>query len=416
MAKRGKQTKSKRKRQNNNNNQRQKVVYVKQPQLSIGAQIGDKLQKLGTSLFTRFMGTGDYTANDGAVEVKKNALIKGSDAKAVRMGNDKSTFIFEHSEYIADVVSSPTIGGFQQSSYVCNPINSQSFPWLCNLAGSFETYEIVGLMYRFVSTSGESVGSTNTALGTVMGTFVYDSMDPAFVSKQQLLQYDDTVSCKTSSNFICGVECDPSRLPTFSNKLYIGTPPTGADPKMYNFGNFVIATSGMQAASVVIGELYVSYVIKMHITKDTNYVPGSGRAVIQGTGPTTPLLTLAATKGSIAISIDSPNNKIVVKGTQPGSKYLISFKYGSAVSGNWVYQKPPTTNAGFVYFNGYTIVNASDTTGNGASNFTGSEASLGYSIQAISDTLNITYPYTSVPTTTIYNNFYINELDGTIDY
>lgn len=407
----GKNNKKNSKPQKNKKNRQQpQVVYVKQPQLSIGAQIGDKLQKLGTSLFTRFMGTGDYISNEGAPQVKMNALIKGSDAKAVRMGSDKSTFIFEHSEYIGDVISSATPGAFSSTSYVCNPLNSVSFPWLANLAGSFETYEVVGLIYRFVSTSGDAVGSTNTALGTVMGTFVYDSMDPDFVSKQQMLQYDDTVSCKTSSNFICGVECDPSRLPTYSNKLYVGVPPQGADPKFYNFGNFVIATSGMQAASVTIGELYVNYVIRMHVTKDTNYVTGS--AHVQTTTDT--IWSVASQSGTVkAAFTNTLGQDLNIIGVQPGSRYMISISY-SGPGGAYVVPTTYTISTATYDLVKFFDFNTSYQTGNAFGSFTASSASVQLVAQAKNSTMVLPNFMATTHPSGSRSDIFISELDGTI--
>lgn len=326
---------------NNKNKQKQKqktktkVVYVDKPvpPMSIGAQIGDSLQKLGTSLFTKFMGTGDYTCNDMCYNVKSNALIKGSEAKAVRMSSDKSTFIFEHTEYIQDIVTSSTAGAFNANSFTLNPSNVTTFPWLSQLANSFETYELDGLIFRFVSTSGESVASTNTAIGTVMGTFVYDSLDPIFVSKQQFLQYDDTVDCKFSQSFICGVECDSNIIPSFSKKLYIGTPPANSDPKTYNYGNFVIATSGGQAASTTIGELWVSYRIKCHITKQSNYLPGQIHVSSAYTTPSVPFQTVNYVLGSIPYTLTSTtltlNNLLV------DVPYVLSYWISAGTTGNW---------------------------------------------------------------------------------
>jgi len=320
----------------------EKVIIREQP-MSIGAQIGDKLQKLGTSLFTRFMGSGDYTCNDGCY-THTNALINQRDNKAIRMGNDRGTFIFEHSEYIGDVVS---VGGgaFNNTQYVINPANPTTFPWLSQLAPNFETYEISGMLVRFVSTSGESVSSTNTAIGTVMGTVTYDSYDTAFTSKQQFLQYDNTVDCRFSENFILGVECDPRTRPGMTSRLYVGNTPAGADRKTYEYGVINIATQGSQNPSnQVIGELYVHYIVKFRVTKDANFVPGQANLKSFSTTNNTPYATVQSLVGQPPIIVNS-STSFTIPNTQPGVIYIIYMTQTATTLSTFTYNAPTITGA-----------------------------------------------------------------------
>jgi hypothetical protein len=314
--------------------QETKVIYVEKP-MGIGAQIGDSLQKFGTSLFTKFMGTGDYVCNDLCQNIKSNSMMRGSEAKAVKMTSDRSTYVFEHSEFVTDIISSGTIGAFNVNTFTMNPANAALFPFLSQFSYNFEAYELEGLLFRYVSTSGESVAGTNTAIGSVMANFEYDSLDANFVSKQQMLQYDDTVDCRTSENLIVGVECDKSRLPTFTNKLYVGTPPAGSDPKTYNFGNFAIATQGLQAANVTVGELWVNYRIKFHIAKQSLQLPSTYK-----------ISTSSATAGGNYtgqqihtgnLQVVNNGNNIVINNAIVGAKYQFTFNCYCGTSGSWSY-------------------------------------------------------------------------------
>jgi hypothetical protein len=386
-----------------------KVVYIKEPQMSIGAQIGDKLQKFGTSLFTRLMGTGDYTCSDSDFNISQNALMKGSQAKSVRMSADgKSTFIFEHSEYITDIISSSTAGAFNQQVFSVNPANVTTFPWLSNIALSFESYEIEGMIFRFVSSSGESVASTNTSIGTVMGVFQYDTLDPKFISKQQLLQYDDVVDCKASTNFLCGVECDINKIPVPLSRLFVGTPPTGADPKFYNYGNFVIATQGMQSASVNIGELWVSYRIKFHITKDSNFVQGS--AHFSGNAPSSSIYSTPRTiSGSLPIIAGPAANFLTINNLQVGATYLFSFSAYNSTASSWTTTSITTT--GLLQVN-YLRNNNASSTGIGTINST--DYVQEYTFTATAQTATISgSPWSTAPST-FYFDLYIAQLDSSI--
>jgi len=406
-------TKSKKSKQANQKKSKKqtiiKPVYVDRPMPSIGAQIGDKLQKLGESMFTRFFGSGDYAINDSCTDVSKNALIKGSEAKAIKMGSDKGTFVFEHSEYIADVVTSSTPGAFNSTTYTINPQNALTFPWLSNIAPSFESYEIEGMLFRFVSTSGESVSSTNTSIGTVMGTFQYDTLDPNFVSKQQLLQYDDTVDCKFSRNFICGVECDVAKLPVPLKKLYVGPVPSGADAKFYNFGNFVIATQGGQAASVSIGELWVSYRIKFYITKDTNFAMGSSKlSTNTGNVTASPYASIRYNQGSIP-AVVSGGSTITWSGLQVGAYYSLNILCQSAAAATWVSQAVT-----FVGIAGVSLL-VTDTVGAVTTGTTGTPTTASYvaTLRASANQASITgLPFTC--TSTFCADVMFQQLDSSI--
>lgn len=403
-------TKKQTKKNNKRNNQRKpktRVVY-KTALPSIGAQIGDGLQKLGTSLFTKFMGSGDYTCNEGAYDVKSNALIKGSEAKAVKMSNNNSTFIVEHSEYITDIKASATVGAFKQDSFTVNPTNTRTFPWLANIANSFETYEVEGMIFRFVSSSGASVASTNTAIGTVMGTFAYDSLDAPFVSKQQMLQYDDTVSCRTSQNFICGVECDKSRIPTFSSKLFNGTPAAGSDPRLYNLGNFVIASQGAPAASTNLGELWVSYRIKFHMTKDTNNVEGSTLVYTAGL-LATPFSSISYQEGSLPLVFDTTTNTWRITSATVGAVYWLVMQSTNPLAVTWTVLNPIVSGADL-----YGSMNSSLNSGYSSNQINTTSVYYGFSIRATSDVVEMSWPVTSGPAASYTSSLYISQLDNDI--
>jgi hypothetical protein len=407
--------KNKNNRKNNKNNKtkqkRTKVVYVDRP-MGIGAQIGDGLQKLGTTLFTKFMGTGDYTCNDGSLTIKANSLIRGGDNRAVKM-NDRSTFIMEHAEFISDITSSSTIGAFKSQSFTVNPANPITFPWLSNMATSFETYEIEGLIFRYVSTSGESVASTNTAIGSAIGTFVYDTLDAPFTSKQQMLQYDDTVDCRTSQNFVCGVECDKSRIPTFSSKLYVGVPPVGSDPKLYNAGNFVMATQGMQAASVTVGELWVHYRIKFHITKDAGEGQGQYRAsyltdVSEGWFAEN-LRYSAGTILAPSVPTVGPYTQMTFTSLEIGAVYKIDYTYVSDTSGAWTVANPLTSGATSVLFYNDAVSASFSVTG-----AVGATFAYSHIFKATANTVVLSNPVTA-HTGSLSIDFTIIQLDSIIN-
>jgi len=169
-----------------------------------------------------------------------------------------------HREYIGDVLSSTPAGSFGVSSFLINPTNSDLFPWLSQLAKNFQEYKMEGLFMEFRTTSADALTGTNTALGTVMMATNYNSAASNFQSKREMENSQFGQSCKPSQSLRHFVECAPART-AISDTKYCrqGVIPASADPRLYDLGKFQIATVGVQAAAVNLGELWVSYQVTL---------------------------------------------------------------------------------------------------------------------------------------------------------
>lgn len=214
------------------------------------------INEQGFAIGKQIFGSGDYTTNYG--QVSQNACMipsfKGAD----------STVISKR-EYIGDIVSGVLSGSatvFTKQTYPLNPGQSSIFPWLSMIASNYEQYDIQGMVFEFKSTSGDATG-VNTSLGTVIMSTQYDPTKPSFQSKLEMEDYFFSSSCKPSSNMLHAIECKNSLSPT-AGLLYTRTGTvTGADLRWSDFGNFTVATQGMPNAGTVLGELWVSYKVKL---------------------------------------------------------------------------------------------------------------------------------------------------------
>jgi hypothetical protein len=219
----------------------------------IGGFLGDAAQKALMAI----TGMGDYT-------VKSNSLYEG----AIRSnsppqfagGKDGNGNVMpRRREYLADVVS---IGAnFNATTFVINPENPATFPWLSAMALLYEQYRIHGMVFEFKSTSATAIGTTNTALGSVMLATQYNVLEKPFISKLQMDQYEFAVATNPSISCIHPIECDPQKgAPEylFTNTSSLSQ---GGDPRLSNFANFTIATEGQQSGAKI-GELWISYEIE----------------------------------------------------------------------------------------------------------------------------------------------------------
>ena len=217
-----------------------------------GEMLGGAAQTLLTGLVS---GLGDYT-------VKHNTLL-APEPPTIINDSVKGGITFRHREYLRDIITSGTAGAFSLDSYLINPGNEKTFPWLSQVAANFEQYSLEGVIFEFRSMSADALNSTNTALGTVIMATNYDTIDSNFTSKGEMENYEWGMSCKPSCNMLHPIECAPRQ--TSITELYVlnGPVPSGADPRLYHWGNMQIATNGFQGTSVNIGELWVTYQVRL---------------------------------------------------------------------------------------------------------------------------------------------------------
>lgn len=209
----------------------------------LGAPIGAALGYAADKVF----GWGDYKIrHNNILHPSQPPIFEGPDYVTVR-----------HREYLGDISST---SAFTNSSYVINPGNQTTFPWLSMIADQFEQYRFNGLIFEFVSTSADALNSTNTALGNVILATDYDAEDSAYANQQQMLSAMFSNSGKPSCNIMHAIECAPDSLVTQWLYVRSSSVSNGPDARLYDLGNFQVATYGSQAAAVI-GQLWVTYSI-----------------------------------------------------------------------------------------------------------------------------------------------------------
>lgn len=214
--------------------------------------------KAAGNALSNVFGLGDY-------EIKENVFMEGRLPQMVNMPAGGGTVI-RFQEYISDIYTTADIANpsaFNIQSYLINAANSITFPWLSQLAANYEQYFVEGMIFEFRSTSADALNSTNTALGSVMLATQYDVADPVFRSKAEMLNYEYSNSIKPSDNCMHMIECAPSQTVLAGLYTLDGSVPSGTDSRLYHLGRFNIATVGFQAANVNIGELHVTYQVRL---------------------------------------------------------------------------------------------------------------------------------------------------------
>jgi len=208
------------------------------------------------AMVSKWLGQGDYAVSTNSLVNRVRA--SGDIPSMHKLGQ---SIVVRHKEFIGDLTSSVAFG--ISDTIVLNPGLVASFPWLSTIAQQYQEYTWKGIVFEFISTSGNVVASTNTALGSIMMATQYRSTAAVYTNKTQLLNEYFSSDAKPSENFCHPIECDPRENPYNVQYVRTGAVPTGEDPKTYDLGTTYVATQGMQAGAVDIGELWVSYEVEL---------------------------------------------------------------------------------------------------------------------------------------------------------
>jgi len=243
---------------------------------NIGGSLGDR--------FGKWSGMGKYTYSKGrSYPSRKASYARGRPSGTVVKRTRTTTTLspatasfsvsgdgvrVRHREYICDIGAGGVLNGGSTSFNLekviaINPGLQSSFPWLASIASSFTAYQWKGLMFQYVTTSGNAVSAANAALGDVMLATDYNPGAGQFINKQQMLNEDFAMSTVPSRSITHPVEVNPRK--TTVSKLFVrqGALNPNQDIKSYDIGTFNLATNGVQT-NCQLGELWVSYDIVLY--------------------------------------------------------------------------------------------------------------------------------------------------------
>jgi len=229
----------------------------------LGTLAKGAMSLLGKGVGSLITGFGDYKVGENSL------MVGGLDPPAIVNSVSAGGVIVRHREYLQDINASTA---FEIIQFPLNPGLIATFPWLSSIAAHFEQYRWRGILFEFKSLSSDAVLSTATssALGSVVMATQYNALNPIFPNKFVMENYEFANSSKPSISFIHPVEC--AKRDTSIEELYVrtGAPAANADLRLYDLGNFSIATVGMQADGGVAGELWVTYEVEFFKPKIEN--------------------------------------------------------------------------------------------------------------------------------------------------
>lgn len=255
-------------------------------QPGLGASAGTGLG----AVLSKWLGQGDYT-------VKSNSLVNTlrPDGTIPSMHKNDQTIIVRHKEYVGELRGKQTFTN--QFRYPINPGVATTFPWLHTVAAQYSEYRVKGMVFHYVPTSGMSVASSNTALGSVMFQTSYRATEDAPVSKIEMMNEYWASEGRPCDEFCHPIECDPKENPFNVQYIRTGDLPSTENQLMYDLATTTVAVTGMQDNDRVLGDIWLSYEIELKKPKLTGVTNEASRAIAQiantGVAQATPLGTVA---------------------------------------------------------------------------------------------------------------------------
>jgi hypothetical protein len=203
--------------------------------------------------------------------------------------------LFKHTEYIADLNGSVD---FDSRTLALNPGNEDVFPYLSNIAVSFEYYKFRKLRLRY-----EPSCSTSTP-GAVMLCIDYDASDSAPLGKTSFMMNQNATRCSSwsRSSMDLVAKANGAQVKRFVLNDF---PPPNTDVKMYNLGNLFIATQGSTAAPI--GEIYVDYEVELSVPQGATTHDVTAELVVNAdSDPVQPYAHVTVNQNNRAPILDVP--------------------------------------------------------------------------------------------------------------
>jgi hypothetical protein len=163
-----------------------------------------------------------------------------------------------HTEQIATINGSVA---FATTSFLIQPANRTSFPWLADEALKWEQYRFRYLRYRYLARCG------TTTTGSVTLSPEYDVYDSLPLTEAEAANTQDSVEDSAWKE----IECDLDTSAMFPNgpRKFVRNGNSAETRGNYDCGRFTLATVG-QASTAVIGKLYVDYEIEFYVPQNSN--------------------------------------------------------------------------------------------------------------------------------------------------
>lgn len=241
--------------------------------------------------FSKASGWGSYNVPRGHNDLFNPHFGNGSAPVYHSAGalDETGDVVIQNRELVKLVKSSSVAGEFKVESFSLNPVDSPTFHHLREQANQYENFEYEGLIFQYVPMTGE--GGSNE-LGVVGMAASYDPAHTRqFTNMEHLMRFKGANTFKPSIGMVHGIECDPRKRSI--KRMFVRDHIT-RDAQFTDPATFYIASEGCPNANQTLGQLWVSYTVRLSNIKMVDEVEANVNYNVFGHARSVPNFTASA--------------------------------------------------------------------------------------------------------------------------
>ncbi len=211
------------------------------------------------------IGRGMYTPKSHGV----NDLILGGASSVPTMttvGDETGALIVTHTERVADIIA-PADDKFHVQSFTINAGLEETFPWLHQIASSYEEYEVLQCVFEYKGHEIVGIQDSLDLQGQVIAATKYNVKSKSFTDRHEMQAYPHATSCSLNGTLQAGVEADPKKIASGDTHRYVRTGGLLIDEDRSDFDHarFELALNNTPSDlfNKEVGQLYCYYTIKL---------------------------------------------------------------------------------------------------------------------------------------------------------
>jgi hypothetical protein len=241
-------------------------MYGKGDLISDGVKMGAGLVeggiRSGWNAIKSFFGSGDYTMGP---QTRVNSFFVNGAPPVFGSKGTPGTMRTRvtHKEMIGTISSS---AAFSLTSFTCNPGLSNTFPWLSNVASSFQRYRMEG-GYLAYQPNIDAYGGANIN-GKVALAARYLISEPAPINMTEMENCQYSVAGRPGEGLAMCIECAPGMGVVNNLSVRSGSYTGGESLTFFDHCIFDIAVSGQADGTATLGSLYLIYDVSFEMPID----------------------------------------------------------------------------------------------------------------------------------------------------
>jgi hypothetical protein len=228
--------------------------------------------------------------------------------------NRNGNVVISHTEFVGNLFSNATTLLYNSTSFVINPGNCGTFPWLSTFSSNFDKYKIHKLVFHIVSNQPTSIA------GRIGVGVDYDSTDPVPADRGEFFNLTHHQETAPWDSIVMNIPVKPEEK--FINSH------TVTDSKLIDYGQIIVMADQIVATSSNLADIIVEYVVELIQPQQAVFTT----QLISGVHPAA--FTDLTTVGPVIAKLVPTTSTTVLEVTVPAGYYHVTNEVYDAGSGS----------------------------------------------------------------------------------